>query len=58
LIWAGAKPVRRWLPCVTQEKAAAKERELREAEARARTQQSLTESELSIATLGGGNGVH
>ena len=32
-----------------QEKAAAKERELREAEARARTQQALTESELSIA---------
>ena len=31
-----------------QEKAAAKERELREAEARARTQQALTESELSI----------
>jgi uncharacterized membrane protein YqiK len=32
-----------------QEKAAAKERELREAEARAKIQQSLTESELSIA---------
>src|ERR1044071_2756075 len=32
-----------------QEKAAAKERELREAEARARTQQALTESELSIS---------
>jgi uncharacterized membrane protein YqiK len=32
-----------------QEKAAAKERELREAEARARTQTKLTESELSIA---------
>ncbi|HTR49256.1 MAG TPA: SPFH domain-containing protein [Kofleriaceae bacterium] len=32
-----------------QEKAAGKERELREAEARARIQQSLTESELSIA---------
>jgi uncharacterized membrane protein YqiK len=31
-----------------QEKAAVKERELREAEARARQQQSLTESELSI----------
>jgi uncharacterized membrane protein YqiK len=31
-----------------QEKAAAKERELREAEARARTQTSLTESELGI----------
>lgn len=31
-----------------QEKAAAKERELREAEARARTQQALTESEISI----------
>jgi uncharacterized membrane protein YqiK len=31
-----------------QEKAAGKERELREAEARARTQQALTESELSI----------
>src|SRR4051794_21069892 len=31
-----------------QERAAAKERELREAEARARTQQALTESELSI----------
>jgi uncharacterized membrane protein YqiK len=32
-----------------QEKAAGKERELREAEARARTQQALTESELSIS---------
>jgi uncharacterized membrane protein YqiK len=32
-----------------QEKAAAKERELREAEARAKIQQALTESELSIA---------
>lgn len=32
-----------------QEKAAVKERELREAEARARQQQQLTESELSIA---------
>ncbi len=32
-----------------QEKAAGKERELREAEARARTQQKLTESEISIA---------
>ena len=32
-----------------QEKAAAKERELREAEARARAQQALTESEISIA---------
>jgi len=32
-----------------QERAAAKERELREAEARARIQQALTESELSIA---------
>src|SRR5439155_16299995 len=31
-----------------QEKAAVKERELREAEARARQQQSLTESEISI----------
>jgi uncharacterized membrane protein YqiK len=31
-----------------QEKAAAKERELREAEAKARVQQSLTESEISI----------
>src|SRR5258706_11707770 len=32
-----------------QEKAAVKERELREAEAKARAQQSLTESEVSIA---------
>jgi uncharacterized membrane protein YqiK len=32
-----------------QEKAAAKERELREAEAKARTQQALTESDISIA---------
>src|SRR4029450_13716619 len=32
-----------------QEKAAVKERELREAEARARQQQMLTESEISIA---------
>jgi uncharacterized membrane protein YqiK len=35
-----------------QERAAAKERELREAEARARVQQSLTESELSIQIQG------
>lgn len=35
-----------------QEKAAAKERELREAEAKARMQPALTESELSIAILG------
>ncbi len=35
-----------------QEKAAVKERELREAEARARQQQNLTESELSITVQG------
>jgi uncharacterized membrane protein YqiK len=35
-----------------QEKAAVKERELREAEARARQQQMLTESEVSIAVQG------
>lgn len=35
-----------------QEKAAAKERELREAEARARAQQAMTESELSITIQG------
>lgn len=35
-----------------QEKAAVKERELREAESRARQQQALTESEISIAVQG------
>jgi uncharacterized membrane protein YqiK len=35
-----------------QEKAAVKERELREAESRARQQQALTESEISITVLG------
>jgi uncharacterized membrane protein YqiK len=42
-------PRSRWRPTTRQEKAAVKERELREAEARAKQQTTLTESELSIS---------